>query len=280
MKELAAKKSRRSIGDEEISLIKAMLRRGMDKTTIQSYFTHPDRPVNYGRITNIEQGTYGPEVVAAEDAELDKCLEEWRRRRDVSAQVVAEQSVDLSLLPPVDPRRLAALFDLGDDGHYVLRGGETDEIECKQTFHGPGHARLLRAVAALPNNKGGYIIYGVENATGIVLGLKEDRLKKTDPSQFTQAIRSATEPCPRFDVGTAELGGMEYGAVYVHAEPEAPVISIKDADSFKAGVVYYRYTGDSRAIAGPDFRQLLAACDRRARKEASELVRRRGRAGK
>ena len=59
MTEVAAKKSRRSISDKEIALIRTMLRRGMDKTTIQSYFTHPDRPVNYGRITNIEQGAYG-----------------------------------------------------------------------------------------------------------------------------------------------------------------------------------------------------------------------------
>lgn len=274
MAEVAAKKSRRTISDEEIALIKAMLRRGMDKTTIQSYFTHPDRPVNYGRITNIEQGTYGPDIVAAEDAELDKYLEEWRRRRDVSAQSVAEQALDLSSLGPVDPRRLVALFDRGDDGRYVLRGGETDEIECKQTFHGPGHDRLLRAVAALANNKGGYIFYGVENATSILVGLKDDRLKNTDPNQFTQSIRSAMEPCPRFDIGTADLSGAKLGAIYVHAEAEAPVISTKDLDSFKAGVVYYRYSGESRAIAGPDFRRLLAARDRRARQEAAELARR------
>ena len=60
MGEVAAKKSRRSISDEEIALIRTMLRRGMDKTTIQSYFTHPDRPVNYDRITNIEQGALRP----------------------------------------------------------------------------------------------------------------------------------------------------------------------------------------------------------------------------
>ncbi|HRD74866.1 MAG TPA: ATP-binding protein [Hyphomicrobiaceae bacterium] len=270
----AVKKSRRSISDEEIALIKAMLRRGMGKTTILSYFTHPDRPVNYGRISNIEQGTYGPDVVAANDAELDKYLEEWHRRGEVSSQVVAEHAVDVSSLGPVDPRRLATLFDLGDDGRYILRGGETDEVECKQSFHGPGHDRLLRAVAALANNKGGYVLYGVENATGVLLGLKDDRLKNTDPSQFTQAIRSAMEPCPRFEVGSVELGSAKLGAIYVHPEAEAPVISTKDADSFKAGVVYFRYPGESRAISGPDFRRLLASRDKRARQEAAELARR------
>lgn len=52
------------------------------------------------------------------------------------------------------------------------------------------------------------------------------------------------------------------------------MIATKDRDSFKAGVVYYGYPGESRAIAGPDFRRLLAARDRRARQEAAERARR------
>jgi hypothetical protein len=230
--------------------------------------------VNYGRITNIEQGSYGPAVVAADDAELDKYLEEWRKKRDVSAQSVAEQVVDLSSLSPVAPKRLAALFEEGDDGRHVLRGGETDTIECKQSFHSPLHDGLLRAVAALANHRGGYILYGVENATGVLLGLKDDRFKNTDPNAFAQSVRGAMEPCPRIELGTAQLGGALLGALYVHAELEGPVIATKDRDNYKNGVVYYRYPGESRAIAGADFRRLLAARDRRARQEAAELARR------
>lgn len=274
LRTMSGKPSKRSISDEEIALIKTMLQRDMDKTTIQSYFTHPDRPVNYGRITNIEQGSYGPLVVAASDGELDKFLEQWRKRSDVPAQIVAEEVVDLSSLSPVDPKRLAALFDKGDDGRFVLRAGETDEVECKQSFHSPTNDRLLRAVAALANNRGGYVLYGVENATGVLLGLKDDRFKTTDPSLFTQAFRGAMEPCPRYELGTHQLGGATLGAVFIHAEPEAPVIATRDENTFKAGVVYYRYPGESRAIAGPDFRRLLAARDRKARQEAGELARR------
>src|SRR5690349_4727342 len=103
-----SKKSKRSIADQEISLIKAMLNRGMEKTTIQAYFTHPDRPVNYGRITNIEQGSYGPELVPASDVELEKFLEGWRAKDDAATQGLAETLVDLSALSPVDPKRLVA----------------------------------------------------------------------------------------------------------------------------------------------------------------------------
>ena len=65
---------RRSITDEEIGLIKAMLRRGMRNRDIQFYFNRQDRPVNSGRITGIRSGDYGPEVPEATDAELDAFL--------------------------------------------------------------------------------------------------------------------------------------------------------------------------------------------------------------
>ena len=99
-----SKKSRRSITDQEISLIKAMLRRGMEKTTIQAYFTHPDRPVNYGRISNIEDDTYGPKIVAASDDELDRFLEDWRAKGDKTrARELRREAQTLPTSDPHDP---------------------------------------------------------------------------------------------------------------------------------------------------------------------------------
>ncbi len=49
---------RRSITDEEIGLIKAMLARGMANKDIQFYFNRQDRSVNSGRVTQIKQRTY------------------------------------------------------------------------------------------------------------------------------------------------------------------------------------------------------------------------------
>src|SRR5262245_52281273 len=135
---MTGKRSRRSISDEEIALIRAMVRRGIDKTTIQAYFTHPDRTVQSGRITNINRETYGPGIVAATDEELDKFLEGWRAERGSPIQSLAEAAVDLSALSPVDPDRLMALFEL-QGAVARLRDGETEEIECKQAFHGPNH---------------------------------------------------------------------------------------------------------------------------------------------
>ena len=153
MDKVPPKKLKRSITDPEIALIKAMLRRAMNKTTIQAYFTHPDRVVNQGRVNNIDDGKYAPQIVAATDAELDTFLEGWRAKGDLETEKLAEKLVDLSTLPPSDAKRLEALFVRADDGPFILRGGETGEIECKLTFHKVSNDKLLRAVAALANNR-------------------------------------------------------------------------------------------------------------------------------
>jgi hypothetical protein len=67
----------RAINDREIALIRAMIRRKFDKTKIQAYFTHPERTVNFGRITNIENEDYGRGIEPSSDDELDKFLTEW-----------------------------------------------------------------------------------------------------------------------------------------------------------------------------------------------------------
>lgn len=66
----------RSIKDKEISLIKAMLKRGHKNQDIQFYFNRPDRPVNSGRITGIRNGSYAnaAKVATASDADLDVLL--------------------------------------------------------------------------------------------------------------------------------------------------------------------------------------------------------------
>lgn len=56
---------RRTITDDEIALIKAMVERGMKNRDIQFFFNRPDRAVNSGRITGIGDGTYSNSVAIA-----------------------------------------------------------------------------------------------------------------------------------------------------------------------------------------------------------------------
>ena len=64
---------KRSISNEEIALIKAMVARGMKGKDIQFFFNRPDRSMNSGRITDIKNGSYSDssKIGAANDNVLD-----------------------------------------------------------------------------------------------------------------------------------------------------------------------------------------------------------------
>lgn len=265
---------RRSISDEEIALIRAMLKRGIGKTAIQAYFTHPDRPVNFGRITNIEEGKYGRGIVEATEEELDKFLENWRSARGAPIQIVAEAAVDFSKLSPVDPTRLLALFEQPLDKPPRLRDGETEELECKLSFHGPNNEKVLKAIAALANTRGGHILFGVQDDAAEIVGMKDERFTALDVNAFSMAFRSAMEPMPRFEIGHLRWKDRLVGAIYVYPEPDRPVIATKDVGTYRAGMIYYRYPGESRAIGGAEFRSILAERERKARIDAAETARR------
>lgn len=270
---MASKRSRRSISDQEVALIRAMLKRAFDKTTVQAYFTHPDRRVNFGRITDIERDDYGRGVTAATDDELDKFLAGWRDARGAPIQDLAEAAVDLSALSPVDPTRVLSLFELAEGSAPRLRDGETEEIECKGSFRGPNNDKLLRAIAALANNRGGHILFGVGDDPCEIVGLRDERFVDLDVSAFSMTIRSAMEPVPRFDVGHLSWEGKLVGVLYVHPQTEGPVIATKDVDTYRAGMIYYRYPGESRGIGPSEFRRILAERDKKVRTEAAELAR-------
>lgn len=76
----------RSITDEEIALIKAMLSRGMANKDIQFYFNRPTRAVNSGRITEIGEGSYSDsnDIPAASEDELDDFLKEQKLATSLS----------------------------------------------------------------------------------------------------------------------------------------------------------------------------------------------------
>jgi hypothetical protein len=259
----------RSIADDEIALIKRMISNGFEKTKIQAYFTHPERPVNFGRITNIQNNEYGPGVLPASENDLQRFLDTWGVQRGVGVESVIAEALDPKTLPPTDPRRLASYFEKRD-GNWYLIGNETDEIECKTSFG--LSSKVLRAIAALSNNRGGHILFGVGSEQHKVVGLQNSKFSDTDPSRISQAIRDSMEPMPRVEVSSCTIGGALVGAFYVHAEFDGPVIASKTEQELKEGTIYYRYPGESRAIGAAEFRGLLAKRDARIRHQSSEDI--------
>lgn len=250
---MAQEMARRTITDIEIGLIKAMLRRGMRNRDIQFYFNRQDRPVNSGRITNIRTGTYGPNVPEATVAELDHFLESF-----VSTQVIT--AMESSALAD----RARARFVRRKDSAWYLADGETSEQECKAEFVPKRLEPIIRAIAALANNRGGFIFIGVSDADARVTGMQGTAFQDTDVVRITDRAKTLLSPTPIFSKDVIELGGALVGVLHVEKHPHPPVIVCRDANGLEDGAILFRYPGQSAKIKFGDLLDMLRERDRAA----------------
>ena len=247
-----SKGRKRNIADEEIALIKAMLRRQIPNARIHFHFNRADRLVSSGRITQIKQGKYSKEVPEASDPTLDAFLEDWEKRHS------PVKAVSHSSQSPTDHDLIKGLFERRGKGWFLI-SGETDEAECKAGFALKPQERFadaLRAIAGLANNKGGYIFFGVKDKSYELVGLRDSLFKNTDSSEFTRIISTSLDPVPHYQITFLEIEGIALGVVYVHGQDHPPVIAIKGMGrELVEGAVYYRYVGESKAIKPGGLRQ-------------------------
>lgn len=168
--------SRRTITEMEIALIKAMISRGMKNKDIQFFFNRPERPVNTGRISTIGTGTYSNsrEIPEASQSELDKFIQSFPAYEHGVKVTAIRSNQETSA-----EERAKALFKRNAENDWVLINGETEECECKLDFDPTRMGPVVRAIAGLANNKGGFIFFGVSNgqfkATGIGEKFFKDR---------------------------------------------------------------------------------------------------------
>ncbi len=277
---------KRSITNEEISLIKAMAARGMKNKDIQFFFNRPDRSVNSGRITGIKDGSYSDSasIPKADDKILDAFLSTFTTT-GISASVKVP-GAGSSAPPdggPMGEAVLAGMFEKQEAGSWRFKHGESDRHECKQDFGFKHAGKWLRAVAALANNAGGYIIFGVTEKKIVggdidpisysVSGLKNTDFANADPADFTKRIKATFDPTPKVESAVLDLGGSSVGIMYVHQHGSRPVIAQQgDGDQVKEGDIFFRYPGQSARIKYSDLRTILDERDRLSREQILPMV--------
>lgn len=258
---MAKKKGReRTLTDEEIGLIKAMLAKGMKNDEAHFYFNRADRLISTGRITQIKQGQYGAAVPVATPAELGTFISNWQSRQLTGAA--------RGPASPTDPETIIAMF-METQGVWTLRLGETDQAECKQNFRLMPEERfadVIKTIAGFANNKGGHVLFGVNDKTQSVDGLTAEYFVKTDPADINRCLAGALDPVPHVTKTSVTIGGKTIGALYVEKHENAPVIALKNIGGgvFKEGTIYYRYVGETRSIKPGELRKIIANREQRA----------------
>lgn len=251
--------SRRSISDEEIGLIKALLERGVRNRDIQFYFNKPDRPVNSGRISQIRSGTYGREVPSADASALDAFL---ARHSPAEVGVVLELAAHAR--QPTVAELARQRFSQHVDGHWQLTDGENHEQECKETFDSRRISPIVRAIAALANNRGGFIFFGIANTGCRVVGLPDGEFSDVDIATIADRVKTYLTPTPSFTKILIEVGGLNVGVVHVEPHRHRPIIVCRDGEGLEDGAILFRYPGQSGRVKFGDLLEMLRERDQAA----------------
>jgi len=149
-------------------------------------------------------------------------------------------------------------------GDYLFHR-ESQELEFKEQFNFAGLAEYLRDFAAFANNKGGYLIFGVENSPRIPSGLSAtalDQFNKIDPEKISGYILDIFSRDILWEMDVIELYEKKFGVIYVFEAATKPVIAKKDEgrdQEIKNGEIYYRYGGRTQKIQHAELENIITS---------------------
>ena len=157
-------------------------------------------------------------------------------------------------------------------GVWRLSGGETSELECKREVDTRKLDPVVRTIAGMANNRGGLILLGVENKSGLVVGLPDMKFADLDLVKISSAVRAHLHPTPIFRKGVVDVAGLQVGFVFVEPSPDKPVAVYRPGDRMEDGDVFFRYPAETCRIKFGDLRTLLDERDARRVGELARLV--------
>lgn len=277
--------AKRNITDDEIALIKAMIQRGMKNKDIQFFFNRPDRAVNSGRITDISKGIYSnsEKIDAVSEDVLGAFLANYAQAREGERR---SGDAVFASVDPLDEGVLKALFKKDNKGIWRLTAGESDEHECKAAYGAKYRGKWLRAVAALANNRGGYLFFGVhdkdsekkdgQDKSYELIGMPSTEFQDADPKDIFRHIKAVFDPTPRVRFGHGSIDGKSFGLIYVDPQQSKPVIARQGEGSgdIREGDIFFRYPGSSERIKYSDLRAIMDERDAQARSKILPMVER------
>lgn len=150
-------------------------------------------------------------------------------------------------------------FDIDERGYLKKR--ESSDLEYKENFHrGDDTLKYIKTLVGMANNKGGRIIFGVQNSPHIPVGMTNTKFNDMDPSELEAQIRQFFAPSIEWNMQTEFWDGKPFGILSVKEAENKPVVCCRSKNGIlREGAIYYRYRGESKEIGYPELRKLLDA---------------------
>ena len=153
--------------------------------------------------------------------------------------------------------RIRDLFKKDGKGYLIKR--ESHNLEFKQNFQlGDNLLKYIKTLAGMANNKGGIILFGIQNSPHIPIGMTNNRFTETDPAKIDRNIREYFSQELKWSSFIHKEEDKEFGILIVNESDEKPVICKKNgSDVLREGAIYYRYRAETKEIEYPELKKIL-----------------------
>lgn len=182
----------------------------------------------------------------------------------------------------IDEAALTELLKV-KDGRLFHREGQ--ELEFKEQFNFAGLADYFRDFAAFSNNRGGILLFGVQDAPRLPIGLTAaslEQFQKIDPERITGYLLDIFSSNISWEQAAYAVDGKHYGVFQIAEALTKPIIAKRNEgkdQQIANGAVYYRYAGRTQII---QYAELQAIIERRVEqnnRQWLDLMAKIGRAG-
>jgi hypothetical protein len=149
-------------------------------------------------------------------------------------------------------------FFAAADELNILKRRESHCIEFKGKFEWSAEkarANYCKTLCAFSNNKGGALIFGVEDSPHKIVGIED--YEKTDDADITNYINELFTPSINFERKEFKFRGMTLGILYAFKNKNRPIICNKDSSKTNSSDIYYRYGAKSSKIKAGDLIKLI-----------------------
>lgn len=161
----------------------------------------------------------------------------------------------------IDKSEFEEILRVTDSGYLFRREGQ--ELEFKEQFNFSSLADYFRDFAAFSNNKGGYLVFGVQDSPRIPNGLSKnalDQFEKIDPEKITGFLLNIFSGNINWEQATFTIDKKHFGVFRIYKAGVKPIIAKKDEGKdqiIKNGEIYFRYGGRTQKIQFPELEAII-----------------------
>ncbi|GAA3758888.1 ATP-binding protein [Flavobacterium ginsengiterrae] len=148
-------------------------------------------------------------------------------------------------------------FQINSRGFLINR--ESFDLEYKQSFHfGDSLVEYTRSMVGMANNRGGKIIFGIQDSPRKPVGLTNDKFTNVDTTKINNVVSEYFSHEFDWEITSIEFNSMEFGIIEIKESNNKPIVCKKTKQKYvREGAIYYRYRGETKEISYPELANIL-----------------------